>query len=98
MSIFSDLKQQYGAGNCHLLQINSKRAGQLNSEIDTTTNMPDPWRLYVKQATASSSLSQNPLTVREVSITDSLSTLMESTNQESVPDSNETIENSFHHV
>lgn len=49
LSCFEQLKYKYGAGNCHLLQINSKRPEQINTNMNEITNMPDPWRLYVKQ-------------------------------------------------
>ena len=81
MSVFADLKQQYGAGNCHLLQINSKRAGQANAESDGTTNMPDPWRLYVKQSSSTTQqLSSMPR--KDSAMSDSLSNLTELIDQE----------------
>ena len=89
VSVFADLKQQYGAGNCHLLQINSKRAGQTASgETDETTNMPDPWRLYVKQSSLSTSAASQQqqqagtLPKRESAMSDSLSNLTELIDQE----------------
>jgi len=82
VSVFGDLKQQYGAGNCHLLQINSKRAGQTNSEIDESTNMPDPWRLYVKQSSASSQQQSQTMPKKDSAISDSLSNLSELIDQE----------------
>ncbi|CAF0737248.1 unnamed protein product [Didymodactylos carnosus] len=51
VSVFGDLKQHYGAGNCHLLQINSKRnqpQSMSNVNDPADSNMTDPWRLYVK--------------------------------------------------
>lgn len=81
VSVFADLKQQYGAGNCHLLQINSKRAGQISSDLNDGTNMPDPWRIYVKQST--SSQRQTPLVSKKDSvISDSISNLTELIDQE----------------
>lgn len=87
VSVFADLKQQYGAGNCHLLQINSKRAGQTTSgETDETTNMPDSWRLYVKQSSSSTSAANqqqsSTLPKRESAMSDSLSNLTELIDQE----------------
>lgn len=82
VSVFGDLKQQYGAGNCHLLQINSKRAGQTNSEIDESTNMPDPWRLYVKQSSASSQQQSQTMPKKDSAISGSLSNLSELIDQE----------------
>jgi hypothetical protein len=85
VSVFGDLKQQYGAGNCHLLQINSKRAGQINNDIDEVTNMPDPWRLYVKQSAAVTQQQQQQsqtMPKRDSLITDSLSNLTELIDQE----------------
>ncbi|UJR31903.1 hypothetical protein I4U23_019377 [Adineta vaga] len=86
VSVFADLKQQYGAGNCHLLQINSKRAGQTSGETSETTNMPDPWRLYVKQSSSSTTNTQeqqsNTISKQENSISDSLSNLTELIDQE----------------
>lgn len=70
------MKQQYGAGNCHLLQINSKRATQVNTETDGIINMPDPWRLHVKHS------SQNVAVQRDASINDSISALTEMIDQE----------------
>jgi hypothetical protein len=84
VSVFGDLKQQYGAGNCHLLQINSKRAGQTSGETDETTNMPDPWRLYVKQSSSSTQQQQQSQTMpkKDSSISDSLSNLTDLIDQE----------------
>ncbi|CAF4652696.1 unnamed protein product, partial [Rotaria sp. Silwood1] len=78
ISVFGDLKQQYGAGNCHLLQINSKRPGQTNNDINEGPNMPDPWRIYVKQ----SSLSIQQQSKKDNSLSDSLSNLTELIDQE----------------
>lgn len=47
------MKAKYGDANCHLLRINSKRPEQINADMNELINMPDPWRLYVKQATHS---------------------------------------------
>lgn len=78
------MKQTYGAGNCHLLQINSKRAGQTMDNPDGTINMPDPWRLYVKQSTVSnSSIAQT-----NSSITDSVYNSAELIDQEGNTQSN----------
>ena len=77
---FALVKQTYGAGNCHLLQINSKRAGQTADNADGTTDMPDPWRLYVKQ-----SIMSNPSAAQTVSQKDSL-------NSDSVYSSSELID------
>jgi len=83
VSVFGDLKQQYGAGNCHLLQINSKRAGQTIGEIDEATNMPDPWRLYVKQSSSTTQQQQTQTMPKKDSLTsDSLSNLTELIDQE----------------
>lgn len=82
VSVFGDLKQQYGAGNCHLLQINSKRAGQTTGEAEETTNMPDPWRLYVKQSSATASQQQSMTAKRDASMSDSLSNLTDLIDQE----------------
>jgi hypothetical protein len=81
VSVFADLKQQYGAGNCHLLQINSKRAGQGNAETDGTTNMSDPWRLYVKQL-SSTAQQQSSMPKKDGAMSDSLSNLSELIDQE----------------
>ncbi|CAF0821694.1 unnamed protein product [Rotaria sordida] len=82
ISVFGDLKQQYGAGNCHLLQINSKRPGQTNSDTSETTNMPDPWRLYVKQSSTSNQQQSQTISKRDGSMSDSLSNLTELIDQE----------------
>jgi hypothetical protein len=82
VSVFGDLKQHYGAGNCHLLQINSKRAGQSSGEIDEATNMPDPWRLYVKQSSSSTQQQSQTMLSKDTSISDSLSNLTELIDQE----------------
>ncbi len=83
VSVFGDLKQQYGAGNCHLLQINSKRAGQTSGEIDEATNMPDPWRLYVKQSSSTTTQQQiQTMPKKDSSSSDSLSNLTELIDQE----------------
>jgi hypothetical protein len=82
VSVFGDLKQQYGAGNCHLLQINSKRAGQTTGDIDEATNMPDPWRLYVKQSSSTIQQQSQTLPKKDSSISDSLSNLSELIDQE----------------
>ena len=78
------MKQQYGAGNCHLLQINSKRAGQTNIETDSMTNMSDPWRQYVKQNSTLAQQQQH-LPRLDSSISDSLSNLTELIDQELNP-------------
>jgi hypothetical protein len=88
VSVFGDLKQKYGAGNCHLLQINSKRAGQTSGDIDEATNMPDPWRLYVKQSSSTIQQQAQAMPKKESSITDSLSNLSELIDQEINPNSN----------
>jgi len=83
VSVFGDLKQQYGAGNCHLLQINSKRAGQISNDIDEATNMPDPWHLYVKQSSSSATQQQSQTMPKKDSLVgDSLSNLSELIDQE----------------
>jgi hypothetical protein len=83
VSVFADLKQQYGAGNCHLLQINSKRAGQNTVDIDETTNMPDPWRLYVKQSSTIAQQQLQSLPKKDnSSASDSLTTLTDIIDQE----------------
>lgn len=85
ISDFAAIKAKYGAGNCHLLQINSKRAGQTAGELDEMTNMPDPWRLYVKQSSSTNRQQQpSPQTIpkKEISVTDSLSNLSEAIDQE----------------
>ncbi|CAF3933295.1 unnamed protein product [Adineta steineri] len=84
VSVFGDLKQQYGAGNCHLLQINSKRAGQTSGDTDAATNMPDPWRLYVKQSSSTTQQQQESQSIsrKESSMSDSLSNLTELIDQE----------------
>lgn len=86
-SIFADLKQQYGAGNCHLLQINSKRAGQIPLDQDSLTNMPDPWRQYVKQNSTivhqqQQQQQQQLVSKKDNSVNDSLSNLSELIDQE----------------
>ncbi|CAF4134837.1 unnamed protein product [Rotaria socialis] len=82
VSVFGDLKQQYGAGNCHLLQINSKRAGQTSSDINEAMNMPDPWRLYVKQSSSSNQKQSQTLSNKDSSLSDSLSNLTDLIDQE----------------
>jgi hypothetical protein len=83
VSVFGDLKQQYGAGNCHLLQINSKRAGQISNDIDEATNMPDPWYLYVKQSSSTATQQQSQTMPKKDSLVgDSLSNLSELIDQE----------------
>lgn len=73
LSCFDQLKGKYGAGNCHLLQINSKRPEQISADLNEITNMSDPWRLYVKQT---------PNSQMSIKSDDSISNLADSINQD----------------
>ncbi|KAK2584966.1 hypothetical protein KPH14_002554 [Odynerus spinipes] len=55
-TVFTEMKNIYGANNCFLLQMNSRPPGQ----IDDNSHLPDPWSQFLmKRVELSSSSEQN---------------------------------------
>ncbi|KAF7386777.1 hypothetical protein HZH66_011229 [Vespula vulgaris] len=55
-SVFTEMKNIYGANNCFLLQMNSRPPGQ----IDDNSHLPDPWSQFlIKRTELSSGSEQN---------------------------------------
>ncbi|XP_067142139.1 trafficking protein particle complex subunit 8 [Centruroides vittatus] len=50
-AVYQNMKSTYGAGVCHLLQINSKTLNETNNlekdENDESVNLPDPWSQFL---------------------------------------------------
>lgn len=55
-TVFTEMKNIYGANNCFLLQMNSRPPGQ----VDDNSHLPDPWSQFLeKRVELSSSSEQN---------------------------------------
>ncbi|XP_066587305.1 trafficking protein particle complex subunit 8 [Prorops nasuta] len=71
-TVFSEMKNIYGANNCFLLQMNSRPPGQ----FDDNPHLPDPWSQFLvkkaEQLSGNSDKSNSPRTPADIGIVSSM--------------------------